>query len=274
MSFIHQKNLRKKLKKTFLIILGLYLFIGIGLYFLQESFIFQPSILSKDHTYKLNYEYEEYFHNTEEGALINALHIKAKNPKGVIFYCHGNAGNLQRWGTIVEYFVAMQHDVYIMDYRGFGKSKGAISEAAFYKDVAFSYNHLKQFWDEESIIVYGRSLGNTAATKVAVINNPSQLILETPFFSIIDVAKRRFPIYPIKQMVKYEFPTYKFIKDVKCPISIIHGTTDFTVPYSSAKKLFKVAPKGLTTLITIENGGHNNLRNFEEYQKLIEDILR
>ena len=274
MSFTHRKNLKKRFKKAFLIVLGVYLLIGIILYFFQESFIFQPSTLSNDYTYKLNYEYEEYFHSTEEGAFINALHIKAKNPKGVIFYCHGNAGDLQRWGTIVEYFGAMQYDVYIIDYRGFGKSKGVISEEALYKDVEFSYNHLKQFWNEEHIIVYGRSLGNTAATKVAAINNPKQLILETPFFSIIDVAKRRFPMYPIKHLVKYEFPTYQFIKDVNCPISIIHGTRDFTVPYGSAKKLFEVAPKYLTTFNTIEQGGHNNLSNFEGYHKAIEDLLK
>lgn len=274
MLFIHRRNLRRRFKKASLIILGLYLLIGLALYFLQESFIFQPSTLSKDYTYKLNYEYEEYFHNTEEGALVNALHIKAKNPKGVIFYCHGNAGHLQRWGAIVEYFSAMQYDVYIMDYRGFGKSNGAIGEAALYKDVAFCYNHLKQFWDEENIIVYGRSLGTTAATKIAAINNPKQLILETPFFSIVDVAQRRFPMYPINQLVKYEFPTYEFIKDVNCPISIIHGTRDFTVPYNSAKKLFEFAPKDLTTFTTIQQGGHNDLPNFEEYHSVIEDILK
>ena len=273
MSFIHRKNLRRRFKKAFLIVIALYLLVGIALYFFQASFIFQPSTLSNDYTYKLSYEYEEYFHSTEEGTLINALHIKANNPKGVIFYCHGNAGDLQRWGTIVEYFVEMQYDVYIMDYRGFGKSEGAISEAALYNDVAFCYNHLKQFWDEENIIVYGRSLGNTAATKIAAINNPKQLILETPFFSITDVAKKRFPIYPVKQMVNYEFPTHHFITDVNCPISIIHGTRDFTVPYSSAKKLFEAAPKDLTTFTTIEKGGHNNLRDFEEYHKAIEDIL-
>ena len=273
MSFIHLKNLRIRLKQTFLIILGLYLLFGGGLYFFQESLIFQPSTLSKTYAYNLNYEYEEYFHSTENGALINALHIKAKNPKGVMFYCHGNAGDLQRWGTIVEYFVEMGYDVYIMDYRGFGKSKGVINEESFYNDVAFSYNHLKQYWNEENIIVYGRSLGTTAAAKVAAINNPKQLILETPFLSIIDVAKSRFPMYPVKQLMKYEFPTYRFIKDINCPISIIHGTHDYTIPYSSAKKLFEIAPKSLTTFTTIEKGGHNNLRDFEEYHKVIEDIL-
>lgn len=273
MSFTHQRNLIRKFKKAIIVVLGLYLLIGAGLYFFQESFIFQPTKLPKDHVYKLKYEYEEYLHNPEEGVIINALHIKAQDPKGVIFYCHGNAGDLQRWGELVEYLIAYNYDVYIFDYRGFGKSDGHISEEAFYKDAVFNYQYLKQFWDEKNIIVYGRSLGTAAATKVASLNNPSQLILETPFYSITDVASSRFPIYPIKSLLKYHLPVNEDIQKVSCPVSIIHGTKDFTVPFSSAQKLFEASNKGKITFTIIEKGGHNNLLDFEEYHKRIAEIL-
>lgn len=273
MSFIQLKNLKNKVRRIILIVLGLYILLGAALYFFQGAFIFQPSKLPKDHVYKLNYDYEEFLHNVEKGVLINALLIKAKKPKGVIFYCHGNAGNLQRWVTLVEYLVEMNYDVYIMDYRGFGKSDGAVSEEAFYEDVDFCYQHLKQFWSEEDIIVYGRSLGTAAATKVASLNNPRQLILETPFYSIADVAKKRFPMYPIDMLLQYQFPNNNYIGAINCAISIIHGTNDFTVPFSSALKLYEAAPKEQTTFYTVENGGHNNLMNFEEYLNAIAEIL-
>ena len=86
------------------------------------------------------------------------------------------------------------------------------------------YNYLKEDYNEEDITLYGRSLGTGIATYLASKNNPRQLILETPYYSILDVAKDRFPIFPVKKLLKYEFPTHQFIKQVSCPITIFHGT--------------------------------------------------
>ena len=274
MSFIHRRNLKTKLKKGALILMSIYVLVGVGLYFLQESFIFQPTTLPKDHVFELSYQFEEYMHNPKEGVVINALHIKSQNPKGVIFYCHGNAGDLQRWGKLVEYLVDLNYDVYIFDYRGFGKSEGTMSEAAFYEDAEFCYQHLKQLWDEDQIIIYGRSLGSAAAVKVASQNKPRALILEAPFSSITDVGKSRFPIYPVSSLLKYEFPNNKYIKDIDYPISIIHGTNDFTIPLSSAQKLFESSNSSNTSFTIIDNGGHNNLQDFDLYHKRIGEILR
>ena len=76
-----------------------------SIYFLQEKIMFQPTVLAQDYKFQFNYPFEELFFNTEKDAIINALRFRAKNPKGVILYFHGNAGDLSRWGKIVEYFV-------------------------------------------------------------------------------------------------------------------------------------------------------------------------
>ena len=274
MSYTRPKNLKQKLKKFALILLGLYIMVGTALYVLQEKFLFLPETLPQDYTYELAYEYDEYFLDTPNNGVINTLHIKANNPKGAILYFHGNAGSLQRWSKIVEYFVALDYDVYVMDYRTYGKSKGVLSEEALYNDAQVCYEHLEQFWNEEHIIVYGRSLGSAMATKMASIKNPKKLILESPFYNIEDVAKKRFPIFPIKNLLKYRLPNNQHIEHVKCPISIIHGTNDVVVPFSSGEKLYKESPKDKTTLTVIENGGHNNLNEFDEYHKLIKEILQ
>ena len=78
--------------------------------------MFLPTTLEQDYQYQFNYPFEELFLKTEEDAIINALHFKVDNPKGVILYFHGNAGDLSRWGTITEYFSAMHYDVLVMDY--------------------------------------------------------------------------------------------------------------------------------------------------------------
>jgi len=248
--------------------------VGTALYVLQEKFLFLPEILPKDYKYELTYKYDEYFLDTPNDGVINTLHIKAKNPKGAILYFHGNAGSLKRWSVIAEYFVAINYDVYIMDYRTYGKSKGVLSEEALYNDAQECYKHLKQFWNEENITVYGRSLGSAMATKMASINNPKQLILETPFYNIADVAKKRFPIFPVKSLLKYRLPNNEHIKTVKCPIAIIHGTNDYVVPFNSAEKLYKESPKDKTTFTVIENGSHNNLHEFDVYHAFIKEILQ
>ncbi|WP_252723870.1 alpha/beta hydrolase [Winogradskyella psychrotolerans] len=247
--------------------------IGSALYFFQEKLLFFPSTLEGDYQYQFQYKFEELFFKTEENASINALHFKVDNPKGVILYFHGNAGDLSRWGTVAEYFVALHYDVLIMDYRTYGKSIGKLSEAAFYKDAQYCYDYLLGQYSESDITIYGRSLGTGIASYVASKNNPKQLILETPYFSILDVAKGRFPILPVKQLLKYQFPTYQFLPKATCPITIIHGTADAVVPYTSGEKLSGLNIENLN-FITVEDAGHNNLIAFEDYHSTINTILK
>ena len=89
MSFIHQKKQKARLKNIFLIILGIYIMIGTSLYVFQEKLIFLPTVLEQDYEFTFNHEFEEVFLKTDSDALINAIHFKVKNPKGVILYFHG-----------------------------------------------------------------------------------------------------------------------------------------------------------------------------------------
>ncbi|XMO87385.1 alpha/beta fold hydrolase [Algibacter sp. AS12] len=271
---IAQNPIKRKLKKVFLVLISLYLMVGSLLYFFQEKLMFLPTVLEQDYEYQLSYPFEELFFKTEENAVINAIHFKIENPKGVVLFFHGNAGDLSRWGTLAEYFVEKQYDVLVMDYRTYGKSKGKLSEKALYLDAQYCYDYLKEKYNEEDITIYGRSLGTGLATYVASKNKPKNLILETPYYSILDVAESRFPIFPVKNLLKYKILSYQFIKETACPILILHGTDDQVVPYESAKKLFEAAPKEKNTFITFEGGNHGNLSTYESYHKQIDDILK
>lgn len=243
------------------------------LYVFQERLLFLPTALEQDFEYQFTYNFEELFLKTNDGAILNAIHFKVENPKGVILYFHGNADNLSRWGAIVEPFVERRYDVLIMDYRAYGKSIGKLSEASFYNDAKLFYNYLKQGYNEQVITLYGRSLGTAMATYLASKNKPKQLILETPYYSMTDVAQLKFPIFPVKQLLNYKFPSFEFIPNVNCPITIFHGTQDEVVPFSSAKKLVTVSPKLQTTFIAIEEGNHNNLMEYRAYQSEIDNLF-
>lgn len=247
--------------------------IGTTLYFLQEKLLFLPTTVEKEYQYQFEPTFEELFLQTDENTVINALHFKAENPKGVIMYFHGNAGDLSRWGTIAEYFVKKDYDVLIMDYRTYGKSSGKLSETAFYRDAEFCYEYLKEQYNESEITLYGRSLGTGIATYLASKYWPKQLVLETPYYSMVDVAQRRYPIFPVKKLMSYEFPTFTFLEDVACPVTMIHGTNDNVVPLESAIKLYQSVDNEKVSFTIIEGGGHNDLSNFETYHKVIDKVL-
>ncbi|KQC29145.1 alpha/beta hydrolase [Flagellimonas eckloniae] len=260
----------QKLKRFGLYLILLLFLLIVMLYSLQEKLIFLPTQLPNNYEYSFAHDFEEIFLNTSDGAKLNAIHFKTERPKGLILYFHGNAGDLSRWGQITSSFVELGYDVLVMDYRGYGKSTGKLSEEALYTDAHLFYSHALKTYTEENIIIYGRSLGASIATHLASNTNPAKLILETPFYSLLDVAQDRFPFFPIKHVLKYEMSSYKYIKTVNAPIRIFHGTVDNVVAYESGLKLFEAIPNSDKKMYTIENGNHNDLNDFEVYRKGIE----
>ena len=265
---------KRRVKKLLVLLIVLYAMIGTSLYFLQEKILFRPTFLAQDYVYNFDSNFEELFLKPNDEAVINALHFKAEKPKGVILYFHGNAGDLSRWGLITEYFVNMHYDVLVMDYRTYGKSTGPLSENALYEDAQYCYDYLKSRYSENQITLYGRSLGTGIATYVASKNQPKQLILESPYYNLEDVAKHRFPIFPVKYLMRYRLASHEYIVQARCPIAIVHGMQDYVVSFASGKKLFDISPQELSTFTIVENGNHNNLIQFEAYHQMIETLLR
>ncbi len=271
-----RNQLKRRLKNFIFFAIVLYVFIGVLLYVFQEKFLFLPSTLEADYSFQFESNFEELFFETEDNVSINALHFKTENPrtkKGVILYFHGNAGDLSRWGKYATYFVEKGYDVLMIDYRTYGKSKGELSEKAIYKDAQYAYDFLLKNFKESEIIIYGRSLGTGIASYLAAHNSPKQLILETPYYSIPDVAKGRFPIYPVGSLLKYEFPTYQYLPKVHCPVAIFHGTEDRVVPFGSARKLQNLGINDLD-FVTIEGGSHNDLSLFDDYHQTMNVLLK
>ncbi|MCF6308153.1 MAG: lysophospholipase [Flavobacteriaceae bacterium] len=256
-----------------LIVLAVYSGISVLLYFLQEQLLFKPEKLPKDFQFFYEHqETEEYNLTTRDGAIINGLHFKTENPKGVVLYLKGNSKSIKGWGKFAVDFTRNGYDVIMVDYRGFGKSTGKRSQKKIKNDLQFVYNRIKEKVNEKHIILYGRSLGSGFATKLASVNSPCKLILEAPYYSLTKVTARYAPFMPFSIIMKYPLPTYKWIKYVQCPIHIIHGTNDTLIPFKTSVKLSKINPKR-TRLYTVIDGGHKNLNNFESYHEMLDEIL-
>ena len=269
-----QSEPMQRFKRIAKVLLFIYALITIMLYFLQEKLIFLPSKLPHDFEYSFSHDFEEINLRTEDGVVLNAIHFKKVNPKGLILYFHGNAGNLSRWGNITSFFVDKEYDVLVMDYRTYGKSTGKLSEEALHSDAQLFYDYALKQYNETKIILYGRSLGTGIAANLASRNNPNKLILETPYYSLLDVAKERFPFLPMNWLMKYKLLSHVFIQTVKCPITIFHGTNDSIVPYESGKRLFDSIPQKTIKFYSIDQGEHNNLIEFEAYLEGIDEVLR
>ena len=259
---------------TLIIVLVVYIVISIALYYLQDYMLFKPEKLSKD--FQFNYEnqdFEEHNLETRDGAIINGVLFKPKGEsKGIVLYLKGNSKSIKGWGKFAVDFTRHNYNVLMVDNRGFGKSTGRRSQKAIKRDLQEVYNKIKEQTTEDRIILYGRSLGSGFAAKLASMNNPKMLILDAPYYSLTKVTARYAPFMPLSVLIKYPLPTYKWLKYVKCPIHIIHGTNDKLIPYKTSVRLSQVNPK-LTKLYSVIGGGHKNLNNFESYHKMIRDIL-
>lgn len=240
---------------------------------LQRSFILHPKKLDKSFTYSFDFEFQEIDFPIEDG-IVNAIHAFTAdiNKKGAILYFHGNADNLDRWGKVSKDFTDRGYDVLMMDYRGFGKSDGKATEENMYEDAEMLFDFLSSKYNSKDIIIYGRSIGSGVATKLASTHKVKALFLETPFHSIEDVVKQKYPFILLLFKLQFDFPNYSNIDALETPIHIFHGTNDKVVPYKSAEKL-KSFLKDSDTFLTIEGAGHKNIGSFDAYQDELSKLL-
>ena len=255
------------------IVLAIYFAISLVLYYVQDFFLFKPEKLPKDFQfYYKNQIVQEYNLETRDGGTINGLHFKVKDPIGVVLYLKGNSKSIKGWGKFAVDFTRHNYDVIMLDYRGFGKSTGKRSQKAIKRDVQYVYNKIRERVKEEFIIIYGRSMGSGFAAKIASENHPRMLILDAPYYSLTKTTSRYMPFMPLSIILKYPMPTYKWLKYVRCPIHIIHGTQDKLIPFKSSIKLSKINPTR-SRLYAVIGGGHKNLNNFESYHRMLSEIL-
>ncbi|WP_233269820.1 alpha/beta hydrolase [Polaribacter sp. L3A8] len=243
------------------------------LYRFQEKFIFlNGNPLDKKYPFLFSNTFEEVFINTDGNNYINALHFKLPKPKGVVLFCHGNKGDLTKWGERISYLLEYNYEVLVFDYRNYGKSTGNYNENSMYCDALSVYNHLKKDFKEENIVVYGFSLGGTFATRIAAENTPKELVLEAPFYNFKKAAKFKFRWTPTF-LLKYKFRSDKDIAKVTSPITIFHGNKDKTTCFKQSKRLLEQNISTKNKFVAIEGATHHDVKEFLLYKDHLKEIL-
>jgi len=262
----------KALTKTIIILGIVYCLICTGVYFFQEKLIFFPRHLAKDFKYYFDTDFNEVNIPAKSGNVLNGLHFSVDSTKGIIIYFHGNAGNLESWGSVWEDFIPDKYDVFVYDYAGYGKSQGKMSEENLFSDAQSIYDYCREKYAEDKIILYGRSIGTGVAAYVASKNNPGQLILESPYFSMVDLCSKLYPFLP-SFILRYPLRTDIYLPEVECPVTIFHGTDDEVIYPGSSEKLRPLLKHG-DNLYFINGGHHNDLNHFQMYRELLSKTLQ
>lgn len=245
---------------VFLIIVGLVLSYVLHIayvYARQGRMLYVPSREMEATPLTVGLPYQELTVQTKDGVNISAWYIPSANARGVVLFCHGNAGNMSHRLDSIRIFHTLGLNVLIFDYRGYGKSEGSPDEEGTYRDAEAAWDYLVNVTGvkPEKIVLFGRSLGSAIAAETALRRQGGALIMESGFTSVPDLGKKLFPHLPVRLISRYRYATINKVGRIKIPKLFIHSPEDEIIPYDQGLKLFEKAsePKEFLAIA----GGHN-----------------
>jgi len=258
-------------------VLGYALFL-VFLYFYQGRLLFQPNLPSRAverSPSALGLIYEPIELVTSDEIHLDGWFLPALEERGVILFCHGNAGNISHRLDSLFLFHRMGYSTLIFDYRGYGRSQGRPSEAGTYLDVEAAWRYLtrERFIAPSRIILFGRSLGAAVAVHQAVIHSPGALIVESGFTSVPDIGAELYPFLPVRLLSRLDYNVQEQLPRVSCPVLVVHSRDDEIIPFRHGRALYAAAnePKQFLEL----RGGHNDgfLQAGEAYTQALANFL-
>jgi uncharacterized protein len=244
MNFLFKKNLIKMNYLTIILLTFalIYLIILTITYLFQRNLLYHPA----ENNYsgdKISVSIEKVKINTQDGInLLSWYHNKDSNLYKTILFLHGNAGSLENRIYKINHFKDIKINFLLLSWRGFNGNKGTPSEAGLYEDARTAIRWLKSKGiKENNIIIYGESLGTGVAIEIGQGKKFAGIILESPFTSMIDAGKEKYPFLPIRFLLKDKYESNKKIKNIKSPILVMHGKVDKIVPFYMGKKIYDLA---------------------------------
>jgi len=244
MNFLFKQNKKRMNYLTIILItfLLIYFIILVSVYTFQRNLLYHP----KENNYsgdKLIVKIEKVKIKTQDSIeLTSWYHEKDVSNYKTILFLHGNAGSLQNRIHKINHFNNININFLIVAWRGFSGNKGKPTEKGLYEDAASAVRWLKSNGiKEKNIIIYGESLGTAVAIEIAQNKNFAGIILESPFTSMVDAGKEKYPFLPIKFLLKDKYESDKKIKNIKSPILVMHGEVDNLVPFYMGKKIYDLA---------------------------------
>lgn len=243
---------------------------------MEDSLIYFPSVYPDGYWNPPGLEFEDARFEAADGTKLHGWYVPASNPRAVILFAHGNAGNLSHRFEILEMLHRLQVSVLIFDYRGYGRSEGSPSEAGVLQDARAARRWLAERAgvNESQIVLLGESLGGGVLVDLAASDGARALVLQNTFTSLADVAKFHYPWLPIKLLMRSQFDSLAKIGRYHGPLLQFHGDADTIIPLVLGKRLHAAA-KGPKQLVIIPGGDHNDPlspRFFQELDQFLDTL--
>lgn len=245
------------------------------LWFRQERLLFEPAPLPADEPLFDDPDVREFMVDVP-GARLSVAQLRLPQPRGVVFYLHGNSGNLRRWFGGLDVFRELNFDLVMPDYRGYGKSTGRIgSEAQLHDDVRAVWNAVAGDYAGRRIVVSGQSLGTALAARLsaelgAAGQPPDLTLLISPYSSMRALADELYPWVP-GRVLRYPLTTADHACQVKGPVMLVHGDRDELIGHHHSEAIRQLLPQ--CRMLLVEGAGHGDLHRFPSFRKAVGSAL-
>jgi len=223
--------------------------------YLERSSLYYPSSAMEADPGSIGLDYKEIVFFAEDRTELHGWLIPAKEAEVTVIFAHGNGGNISHRLEKIAILHELTVNIFIFDYRGYGKSKGSPTEQGLYQDIKAAYDYIKDNYPKSKIVIYGESLGGAVAVDLAAKVNVNGLILEGTFTSVADMAKIVYPWLP-EIFLHSKFDSLSKIGKINTPKLHLHGNLDQIVPIYLGQRLYEAAgePKQLVLI----DSGHND----------------
>jgi len=219
-----------------------------NIYFPERDFIATPG--------DFGIKFKEVKFSSRDKVLLYGWFVGGEGDKMILF-CHGNGGNISHRIETIEIINHLGYDLFIFDYRGYGKSNGVPTERGLYQDALGAYDFLiEKGYTGDDIILYGRSLGGAVAIYLATMVEVSGLIIESSFSSIYALSYDVFGFHIPRHLISNKYKSIERIKDIRVPKLIVHSKDDDLIPFHHGQRLYEAAPDP-KEFLTI-HGSHNS----------------
>ena len=213
----------------------LYITAALSLYLMQRKFIYYPTPVVK-------HSLSEIVKEAMDGARLNIVVGNAGKNEAVI-YCGGNAESVANSAPDLAAHLS-DKTIYLVNYRGYGGSEGTPTESNLFNDAEVIFETIAATHSKVSVI--GRSLGTGVACWLATQRPVKQMVLITPFDSILNIAKKAYPVFPVGRLLKDKYRSIEYAPDIKIPVLVILAGRDRVIPADSSHRLIPVSYTHLT----------------------------
>lgn len=259
----------RPLLRLILVALAVYGGVLLLLYWQQEALLFVPERLAPGHQFRVPGVVERKVE--VDGATLSALHFRQPDAKGLVFFLHGNGGSLQGWLTSTEFYRRTGFDLFMIDYRGYGKSTGRIaSEAQLHADVRAAWNQIAHEYAGRKLVLYGRSLGTGLAARLATEVTADLLVLVSPYSSLRDAARDHYAWVPAA-VLRYPMRTDEWLPRVSMPVMMLHGDRDGVIGIEHSERLQAIKPAA--EFVRLPGTGHNDVHLSGTYLERLAERL-